>query len=185
MLRTSETHPLQIGTLNVLNGQLGLTFCPGKKQATSLTGGWDRNVNTDVEALCSWGADTVISLLEDHEYRELQVADLPGELNYAFVWFDMPIADKGVPDATWLSDWNRKVKWEIIRELGIGNHVVVHCKGGFGRTGVVAAMILMDCLHCSAEEAITMCRAVREGAVENEEQFNFLKEYERDHTNKR
>jgi hypothetical protein len=30
-MRTSETHPIRIDALPVGNGQIGLTFCPGKR----------------------------------------------------------------------------------------------------------------------------------------------------------
>lgn len=101
------------------------------------------------------------------------------QLNYAFNWFDLPMPDKAVPDLAWMVDWNRRIKWEVLRDLGQGRHVLVHCKGGFGRTGLVAAMILIDALGCSADQAVEMCRTVREGAVETEAQWEFLKEYER------
>lgn len=42
--RTSITHPLIINTVQVSNGELGLTFCPGKKQAAAMTGVWDRDM---------------------------------------------------------------------------------------------------------------------------------------------
>ena len=45
-------------------------------------------------------------------------------------------------------------------ELAIGKKVVFHCRGGLGRTGLVAALLLMD-LGSSARDAIAAVRAAR------------------------
>ena len=50
-MKTSQTHPLQIDTVKAGNGEIGLTFCPGKKQANSYSGTWDRDLNADLEAI--------------------------------------------------------------------------------------------------------------------------------------
>jgi ADP-ribosyl-[dinitrogen reductase] hydrolase len=53
---------------------------------------------------------------------------------------------------------------------------MIHCKGGFGRTGTVAAMILMD-FGYSATDAIAECRKARELLVETLAQEQFLLDY--------
>lgn len=183
MLRTSETHPLQIGELNVLNGKIGLTFCPGKKQETSLTGGWNRDVDTDIAAIKAWGADVVISLLEPHEYIELGVAELARKLHDNFRWLQVPMPDKCAPGILISRCWKSYFSRLVLHHLVDGKNILIHCKGGFGRTGTVAAMILID-TGVPVDKAVERCRAARENAVENEEQLNFLKEYARDYSNK-
>jgi len=166
---------LQIGTIPLSKGAIGLTFCPGKKQAGSLTGGWDRDIDADIKAILEWGADTVISLLEAHEYRELQVYDLRQKLWREFNWLSMPIQDKGIPTQAFIRGWNKELPY-LKMHLDRGEKVLIHCKGGFGRTGVVACMLLMAYGH-SVENAVAMCREVSEGAVENDVQLKFLQEY--------
>ncbi|WP_164549814.1 hypothetical protein [Altericroceibacterium xinjiangense] len=48
-MRTSLTHPLEIAEVQPFEdvGKVGLTFCPGKKQASAATGAWDRNLELD------------------------------------------------------------------------------------------------------------------------------------------
>jgi hypothetical protein len=89
--RTSISHPLIIDTLPFHNGALGLTFCPGKKQAYAMTGAWNRDIDLDQNVVEAWGATTVISLLEEFEYDELQVPELPGKFATRFRWLDLPI----------------------------------------------------------------------------------------------
>lgn len=55
-----------------------------------------------------------------------------------------------------------------------GERLLVHCKGGLGRTGVVAAMLLVG-RGVDVEEAIGAVRAARPGAIENEAQENYVR----------
>jgi len=175
--RTSLTHPLIINTIPVAAGELGLTFCPGKKQPNAMTGSWSRNIDLDIATIKSWGADTIISLLEDFEYEELQVLELPEIYLREFkTWYNLPIPDKNAPDKNWLENW-RTIRERIHVQLNEGEKIMIHCKGGFGRTGTVAAMILMD-FGYSAADAIAECRKARELSVETTSQEQFLKIYQ-------
>ena len=51
--------------------------------------------------------------------------------------------------------------------------MLVHCKGGQGRAGTIAARLLIDCGWTPAD-ALAVVRATREGAVENRMQENFV-----------
>ena len=141
--RTSESHPLIINTLAVLNGELGVTFCPGKKQAHALTGAWHRSVAADLGVVRSWGAQVVISLLEDFEYPELQVEELKSLYPAYFHWLNLPIPDKCAPDAALLARWLDLCD-DLSRQLAQGAKIPIYCKGGFGRKGTVAALLLID-----------------------------------------
>jgi hypothetical protein len=52
-MRTSLTHPLMIAEIQSKLGQglIGLTFCPGKHQPDAMTGGWDRDLDLDLDAI--------------------------------------------------------------------------------------------------------------------------------------
>jgi ADP-ribosylglycohydrolase/protein-tyrosine phosphatase len=153
-----------------------LTFCPGKKQQQSLTGGWNRDLDIDLDAIEAWGADIVISLLESFEYAELDVDTLPAQFDRRFrLWLDLPMVDKMAPDATWMRAW-RLLRVVLAQSLYDGARILIHCKGGMGRTGTVAAMILHD-LGMPMPEAIRQVRAAREGTVETAIQEEFLASY--------
>jgi protein-tyrosine phosphatase len=177
-LRTSISHPIAINTLPAAAGSLGLTFCPGKKQQQSMTGGWNRDLGIDLQAFHAWGADIVISLMEHFEYDEIHVPNLPAEFERQFqLWLDLPIIDKCAPDEKWL-ERRRVVRWVIANALINGQRILIHCKGGLGRTGTIAAMILHD-LGTPIPEAIQRVRATRRGTIETVEQEQCLVRYHR------
>ena len=51
-----------------LDGKIGMTFCSGEKSDSIYAGAWDRDLQKDVASLCAWGANAVVTLLEDHEF---------------------------------------------------------------------------------------------------------------------
>ena len=52
---------------------------------------------------------------------------------------------------------------------------MVHCRGGLGRTGTVAACVLIALHRYSANEAIAAVRAARKGTVQTSEQEDFVR----------
>lgn len=167
MTRTSISHPLQIAAVETLpgHGRIGVTFCPGKVQPTALTGGWRRDLGLDVAAIADWGAAAVITLVEDHELIDLQVPNL-GEVvsDHHMDWLHLPIPDVSIPGPAFETVW--ATAGEALRDrLRAGFNIVVHCKGGLGRAGTIAARLLAE-LGVEAGEAIRRVRAVRPGALE-------------------
>lgn len=169
--RTSKTHPLQIATLSVgKNGaRIGVTFCPGKKDLSSVGGAWDRDLRTDIEAIRDWGASSVVTLIEPHEFDLLSVRGLPDAArNAGLVWLHAPIPDVSVPGPAFRAAW-RTIGPKLLNDLREGRSVVVHCRGGLGRAGMVAAQLLVM-MGEDAHAAIERVRSVRPGAIETSEQ---------------
>lgn len=54
---------------------------------------------------------------------------------------------------------------------------MVHCRGGLGRTGTVAACVLVALGDHTAEEAICAVRAARRGTVQTREQEDFVRRF--------
>ena len=143
--RTSQSHPLQIDALGpVGRGRLGLTFCPGKFDPHAQTGSWDRDLDTDLNTIRDWGATTVVTLMEAHELEHLRVPDLGDRVTHLNLhWWHLPIVDAGIPDARFEHAWNRAGE-DLRRRLLAGEGIVIHCRGGLGRTGIVAARLLVE-----------------------------------------
>ncbi len=80
----------------------------------------------------------------------------------------LPIPDGGLPVDPEANRYEAFVK-NIADHLEKGRTVVVHCRGGLGRSGMVAASVLVA-LGRTAEEALQMVRSTRKGAVETPEQ---------------
>tara|TARA_Y100000813_G_C24079482_1_gene312688 strand:+ start:570 stop:764 length:195 start_codon:yes stop_codon:yes gene_type:complete len=55
----------------------------------------------------------------------------------------------------------------------MGAILFIHCKGGIGRSGTVAAMFLIVS-GMENEQSILEVRSKRQGAIENEKQENFV-----------
>lgn len=65
----------------------------------------------------------------------------------------------------------------IVEQAG-DTPILVHCKGGYGRTGTMLAAHLIKHRGLSPEDAIRFVRERRPGAIEGEDQIEILFEYE-------
>jgi len=68
------------------------------------------------------------------------------------------------------------LKIELMDELSSGKNIFIHCMGGLGRTGVVAAMLLIEAGY-SANQAITAVRSSRPHTIETSAQEDFVYGY--------
>ena len=170
--RTSESSPLQIAEVVVgdKGGRLGMTICPGKIDAAQR---WRRDLGCDLNEICEWGASTVVTLIEDHEFRMLKVEQLESYVVQSKMqWIHLPILDVSVPDHRFEVAWKSQGK-EIHRRLDAGERILIHCRGGLGRTGLVAGLILVE-RGMKPREAIRRIRAVRPHAIETPAQEAYV-----------
>ena len=175
-IRTSKSHPLFINSVRPGNstGLIGMTFCPGKTDHNAMTGAWERDLDLDLDAVVRWGASAVVSLIEDHEFQELKVPGFADAVtDRGMKWFHLPITDVQPPDAEFGNKWVSAGR-EIRESLDAGHNVVIHCRGGLGRTGTIAAQLLVE-YGSSAEDAITRVRQSRKGAIETSAQAEYVR----------
>ena len=175
MMKTSQTHPLLIGMVNVpgTNGVIGMTLCPGKVQANAMSGQWQRDLDLDLQVIQEWGANNLITLMEPHELKRFQVQDLPERVAKQMKHLLLPIVDTSVPDEAWEKSWCH-VGPEVRASLQKGEKVLIHCLGGLGRTGTLAARLLIE-FGMEPEKAIKAVRKARPGAIENATQEGYVK----------
>ena len=88
------------------------------------------------------------------------------------LWFHLPIVDVSIPDGRFEEEWD--VAGEGLRSiLRSGSDVLVHCRGGLGRAGTIAARLLVE-LGMEPATAIANVRRVRPGAIETDDQEKFV-----------
>lgn len=127
----------------------------------------------DLDAIAAWGAVAVVTLVEEHELKALRVQALGAEVAARHMdWLHLSIADVSVPSAAFEARWAEA--GEGLRAcLRDGFSVLVHCKGGLGRAGTIAARLLIE-LGVPAQEAVSRVRTVRPGAVETPKQLAYV-----------
>ena len=173
MARTSISHPLRVDDLPVGNGSIGITFCPGKKGDSVFGAPWDRDLDLDLDVIKAWRANIVLSLIEDHEFEMLGVPKLGAALKARGIeWVHFPIRDLDTPTDDAMGTW-AALSARLHATLERGGRVLVHCRGGLGRAGTIAALMLIE-RGWSAPQAISDVRAVRPGAIETAEQERWV-----------
>ena len=161
--KTSEDSPIRIAAVTPRDGhgRIGFTLCPGKTDPNGISGPWARDLETDLDAIQRWGATAVVTLIEEHEFEELSVRGLPGKVRDRHMeWWHLPIEDGHSPPERGFED-----KWAVAGEalrdrLRLGFDVLVHCRGGLGRAGTIAARLLVE-LGERPDEAIRRVRDAR------------------------
>ena len=163
--RTSLTHPLRIDAMPCGGGLLGMTLCPGKQVDSYFGRRWERDLALDMRVIVDWGASTVVSLMEDHEFVDFGVQDL-GSLaeDMGLEWHCLPIRDVHAPDERFERLWTYSGH-VLRRKLASGERIVLHCRGGYGRTGTIAARLVIES-GAGPAEALSRVRAARAGTVE-------------------
>jgi protein-tyrosine phosphatase len=124
---------------------------PGSRGAIGITfcpgkkdGIWDRDLASDLDVIAAWAPLVVLTLIEEHEFSDVRFE----------------------------TQWQR-LGSELSREIQNGSRVLVHCRGGLGRAGSVAALLLIG-LGIEPQDAIRRVRAVRPGAIETSEQERYV-----------
>ncbi len=176
--KTSQTHPLEIHALSTPGGGcIGMTLCPGKRQPYAVTGPWNRDLAADMDAIKAFGASTLITLMETAELAEAAVpADVmkTAANERSIKWLHMPVADFGAPDAVFEAAW-KNYGPTVRADLKSGARVVVHCRGGRGRAGLMAARLLVE-MGAEPNLAIDTVRAANPLAIETVTQEDHIKQ---------
>ena len=172
--KTSLSHPLRIDAVATPGGGLiGMTFCPGKHQHSAENGTWARNLGLDMAAIKQWGATDVVTLMEAEELMTYGVPEFGRTVaEHGMQWRHLPIVDGEAPGKSFEAAWT--IVGPLLRErLKHGGRILLHCRGGLGRSGTIAARLLVE-LGVAPEATIRDVRDARSGAIENDEQLEHI-----------
>jgi len=145
-----EDRALRVDFVDGRPGRLGMTLCPGRKDR-------GRDVTADLAAIRATGADVLVTLATREELAWAGVPDLELQARSAgFETIVLPIRDQEAPTGAAMHELTVSIR----EKLDAGRTVVVHCMGGLGRSGLVAACVLVD-RGRSPSEALMIVREAR------------------------
>lgn len=108
------------------------------------------------------GIGTVVSLLTPSEERELQLdKESQAARSQGMTFISLPIPDRDVPESE--ASVGKLVE-ALDRDLSRGKNAVVHCRQGIGRSGLIAACLLIS-KGQKSETALRQLRRARGLAV--------------------
>lgn len=146
-------HPFDYLELNT--GTLIFTPCPGTKGVS---------LSDSIGQLKAAGAAAVITLMPTDELEQNDAVSIDvicKKQNLA--WYQLPIEDDCAPEQVFEAAFT-DYKASILALLQADKKVAIHCKGGSGRTGLMAA-ILMTQLGYSKPEAQALVQQLRPKAL--------------------
>jgi len=114
---------------------------PGRLAISARPRGGDW-LEDEIKAWRTVGIETVVSLLTADEMEELGLSEenrLSAEQGIRFV--NLPIPDRGTPTS---SEKASRVVSDLFREIQRGRTVAIHCRQGVGRSGMIAAALLVE-----------------------------------------
>jgi len=148
-------HPYDLLPLNPKGAGLMLTPCPGTRGV---------DPGAALAQLQTAGADALITLMPDAEMARNAVTHI-GELcaKIGWQWFHFPVEDDHAPEEAFAVAWSAH-RSSVHQLLDAGKKIAIHCKGGSGRTGLIAAQILVE-RGQSVDEATAAIKAIRPNAL--------------------
>lgn len=164
-----KTQKLRIDFLNLDHKvKIGITILPGRKDRNRL-------ISEDIANIKEEGITHVLCLISEQEFHDYGVEDLKEAYSKAGLTVNyFPILDQSIPEKTMtlpVLDWMEKA----LNQKGI---LVIHCAGGLGRSGMMAALYLKHKMGFDAKEAIRIVREARtQRAIETRAQEKFIKEF--------
>lgn len=159
---TSElaARTLTVHALNVGSGILALCPLPG-------AGG---DYAGDMDHLHDWQPGLVISMTTEVEHVAAGAVGLGQKFqSMGCRWVHLPTPDFGTLAPDMLESWS-EVSSMARQTLAGGGRVLVHCKGGCGRSGMVVLRLMIEAGEMPAR-ALKRLRSVRPCAVETDAQM--------------
>lgn len=132
----------------------------------------------DLEHISGWAPAFVITLVTHLELFEAGAQGLGQDIqDKGTRWVHLPVKDYDVPNASFMEAWP-EVSERARRAMLGGGRVLIHCKGGCGRSGMVALRLMIEAGE-ARDEALVRLRAVRPCAIETDEQMAWAMAAER------
>ncbi len=167
------TDPIEVGW--IVDGRIGLTFAPGKQGPSFFGPPWKRDLRADLDRLASFGVRTLVSLMEEHELKTFAIPDLREVARERSIVVErFPVPDGGVPAD--LGKLRQLVDLVLLREAA-GHVVILHCRGGLGRSGTLGGCVLVALGHTPDQALAILDRARGPHCPENDVQRDLIRRF--------
>ncbi len=163
LMRCDMPH-ISIHAIAVGGGTLAISQMPGR----------EGDYAGDVIDLAAWKPSIVVTLTTQSELDAHEAGGFGADIrSRAARWVHLPVEDFGVPNKAFEDQWP-DVAEMCLRALRGGGRVLLHCKGGCGRSGMAALRLMIEAGE-PVEDALGRLRAVRPCAVETDGQYDWAK----------
>ena len=158
------THPTW--QLNVDSGALVLTPCPGTKEV---------DLETALTQLKQQGVEAIVTALDTQELASKGVSELGEKAQQlGMQWFQIEIEDDCAPGAEFMVKW-QQASPALHQVIDNGGKVAMHCMGGSGRTGLLAAHLLLE-KEWQLDDIVREVQALRPGAFTKPVQVDYIQQ---------
>ncbi len=158
------THPTW--QLNVDSGALVLTPCPGTKEV---------DLETALTQLKQQGVEAIVTALDTQELASKGVSELGEKAQQlGMQWFQIEIEDDCAPGAEFMAKW-QQASPALHQVIDNGGKVAMHCMGGSGRTGLLAAHLLLE-KEWQLDDIVREVQALRPGAFTKSVQVDYIQQ---------
>lgn len=149
-------------------GRVALASCPGRLDLGS-------TLRDDLDRLAAQEIRTVVSLVEDREMEFYGAFGLRAAVREAGLRsIHFPMVDTQPPGDLFAA---RSLCIQLLGWLGEGENTLIHCIGGWGRSGTVAASLLTHQGYDAAAAINLVRRARSPRCVESRAQESFVHSY--------
>lgn len=165
-----QLHPYSVLTAMDVKSKLILTPCPGTQNSS---------VAAALDTLKEAGATALLTLMTTEELMDHAVEQLPESCQLRGIqWFHLPVEDDQAPSEQFQLAWESNHE-QIKQLLAQGETIAIHCKGGSGRTGLIAAQLLIEC-GVEFQDALDKVQALRPRALQQPQHIKYITQFDAD-----
>jgi protein-tyrosine phosphatase len=135
------------------------------------------NMQQDIQRITERKITTVIMLVSDEELSTYGVFNLKSKFDSLHIRvYQSPIKDYGLPTPA----QTREILSQLHKRVKNNENILIHCVGGYGRSGTIMGCYSRQYLKKSESEVIDYVRAIRGAhAIETAEQEKFVREWKK------
>ena len=127
-----------------------------------------------ISELTSHDASHYVCLMTDDEVGTDAITDIAGLVRQSDIAFHhLSVDDYASPDEEFLRGW-RTLSPQLHASLDQGKSVVLQCLAGYGRSGTIAALLLIE-RGMAPDTAIETVQAINKESIESDTQKGFLR----------